>query len=201
MSSKTTKELEGMAIGGDVSAFEELILPYQKKVYNIALNYTNHHEDALELTQEVLLKAFRYIKTFKGEASFSTWLFRVATNTCIDHYRKIRTTNYLYRDQNIQYEEGAANSYEEGSFLLEPSTMVLKKERREKLRDALNKIPIDLKTVIVFREIHGFSYDEIAQIIGVPLGTIKSRISRARQLLKEILWKDKETFYQSEVQK
>jgi RNA polymerase sigma-70 factor (ECF subfamily) len=184
------KELLKSALGGDVSAFEELILPWQKKIYNITLNYTKNHDDALEISQEVLIKAFKNIKNFKGESSFSTWLFRIASNSCIDYYRKNSKISYIYVDEEIDNGENSKIKFEIKTSDNEPSKAYLQKELRESIKIALNKIPVELKTVVTLRDIHGFNYEEIASIVNIPLGTVKSRINRARLLLKEILLKD-----------
>lgn len=199
MSNTKEKELVKQASNGEVSAFEELILPHQKKIYNIALHYTKNHDDALEISQEALIKAFKNIKNFKGESAFSTWLFRIATNTCIDSYRKNININYVYIDEEIDNDQDSNIKFELKSHLPEPATAYLQKELRGIIKVALNSIPIELKTVVVLRDIHGFCYEEISGIVGAPLGTIKSRISRARQFLKEILLKDRELINKRDV--
>lgn len=199
MSKSNEKELMKLAARGDVSAFEELIFSHQKKVYNIAVNYTKNHDDALEISQEALIKAFRNIKNFKGDCSFSTWIFRITTNTCIDHYRKNSNISCIYIDGEKDIEDGTGARYELKSDLSEPLTAYLQKELRLGIRKALNSIPVELKTVVILRDIHGFCYEEISSIVGIPLGTIKSRISRARQFLKQILLRDNELFNKKDV--
>lgn len=187
MTTSLEKELVKRAAMGDVPAFEDLVSIYQKKVYNIALNFFKNHDDALEISQEAFIKVFRSIGSFNGKSSFSTWLFRIVTNTCIDEFRKRNNITVVYIDEEVESEGDKPYKTELRSNFEEPQEAYSRKEMRLIIMEALNKIPVELKTMIILRDINGFNYEEISHILNLPLGTVKSRISRARESLKNIL--------------
>jgi RNA polymerase sigma-70 factor (ECF subfamily) len=191
MENTNEKMLLKKAIKGSLDEFEILISPYQKKIYNIALNFTKNHDDALELSQEALIKVFRSIKTFNGDSKFSTWIYRITTNVCIDFYRKQNNITTIYIDEEKDAQDGLYK-FELKSNIADPPASYLQKELRVHIKEVLNKIPIELKTIILLRDVQGFCYDEISAILNLPIGTVKSRLNRSRQLLKKILSKDKE---------
>lgn len=175
---------------GDIDAFEELIVKYEKTTYNIALRMLRNKDDAMDISQEAFIKVFKSIKTFNFESSFSTWLYRIVTNTCLDFLRKNSNTS-LSIDSPINTEDGEiqrdipdiSNNTEE---------IFEKQLTKELVHRAINKLDENHKTVIILRDIEGFSYEEVAQILDCSLGTVKSRISRARNSLKNIIIKEEE---------
>jgi RNA polymerase sigma-70 factor (ECF subfamily) len=173
---------------GDIEAFEKLVEAYQKKVFNIALGMLNNYDDASDIAQEVFIRVFKSIKSFKGESAFSTWLYRITTNACLDELRKSKnkTKNIVSIDEDIHFEDGeAARQIVDDSP--SPDMIVEANELKNIVNDAIEELSEEHKTVIILREIQGFSYEEIADIIKSPQGTVKSRISRARNILKDIL--------------
>lgn len=175
------------AIAGDVDAFESLILVHQKKVYNIAYHFFYKHEDAQEMAQNAMIKAFQNISNFQKKSSFETWLFRITTNICIDEKRKRQKSEFISLDDKTKEDEYVFREKIPQTVFVLPEGALLKKELQDKIKIALEKLNVESRTVIVLRDIRGLNYDEISEIINVPLGTVKSRINRARQMLREIL--------------
>lgn len=178
---------------GDIHAFETLIEAYQKKVFNIAFGMLHNYEDANDAAQEVFIRVFKSIKNFKGESSFSTWLYRITANVCLDELRKRKNKNVVSIDEDITLEEGEI-SRQIIDDSPTPDIVAEKNELRKIIYNAISELSEEHKTVIVLRELHGFSYDEISEMIKCPQGTVKSRISRARNILKNIL-KNKRELY------
>lgn len=193
MSDKSEHKLIKNAVNGDSKAFEKLILPYEKKVYNIAMQMFKNEQDAYDASQEVLIKVYNNLDKFKFESAFSTWLHRLAMNTCIDEYRKRKrhmehTTTMEVRVSSD--EESITRQFVDHN--LTPEQEVLQKETVSEVRHAMDQLKEDQKILIIYRDIYGYSYDEIAKMLECNLGTTKSRISRARQALKDIIIKKRE---------
>lgn len=183
--SSDEKLLLKRAKSGDIEAFEALIKGSEKKVFNIALRMTGSHDDAMDLSQEVYIKVFKALSTFKEEASFFTWVYRIAYNTCVDEIRKKDKVKIISYDNEIETEDGELRVQIEDKALL-PLEQVEKKEEKERLKKAITKMSLNHREVLIMRDLQGMSYDEIAEIIKCPPGTVKSRINRARQELKSI---------------
>ena len=178
---------------GDVKAFETLIESYQKKVYNIALKMMGNPEDANDLAQESFIRVFKSIDKFKEQSSFSTWIYRITTNICLDELRKRKNKKTFSIDEDIKYNdiEIPRQIQDEGPL---PEDILESKETSQIVRKAINCLSDQHKTVLVLRDIEGFSYEEICKITNCPEGTVKSRINRARSALKDILKNRKELF-------
>lgn len=171
---------------GNTDSFELLIAQHQKKVFNLAYRVLGNMEDANDVAQEALIKAYKGIKNFKGKSSFSTWLYTIVNNTCIDFIRKNRKNNVIYLDKEYETEKGSYKM-ELSSNEDAPEEILEKKEVQNLVRQSINELSDDHKKVIILRDIQGFSYKEIAQILNCSEGTVKSRISRARENLKIII--------------
>ncbi len=171
---------------GDVESFEELIISHKKKIFNIAYRMLGNLEDANDVTQEALVKAYRGIKKFNEKSSFSTWLYTIVNNACIDFIRKNRKDNVVYLDREYETEESSytlqINSGEET-----PEQAFEKKEVQRLVHKAINKLSDDHRRIIILKDIKQFSYKEISEIIDCSEGTVKSRLSRARKNLKTII--------------
>lgn len=174
---------------GDVDAFEMLIDKHQKIAYNIAFKMLNNKEDAMDISQEAFIKIYKSIGKFNFKASFTTWMYRIVVNTCLDFLKKKKTTYSL--DDNIKTPDGEIKK-EIADDKNTPEKIIEKKMTRQNVHDSIKKLNEIHKTVIILRDIQGFSYDEIAEITGTSKGTIKSRISRARSALKQIILNDME---------
>ncbi len=159
---------------GDIESFENVIASYQNYIYNVIYRIVGNKEDALDLTQETFLKAFVNIKKFKGKSEFKTWLYRIAVNTSLDFMRK---------------RKGVEEQLHDISDFKTPEDIFDDKMTRDIIMSELNKLKNDYKIAIILRDIEGLTYSEIAEITNSNIGTVKSRISRARSALKENLKK------------
>lgn len=184
------RKLIKKCVNGDLKAFDELIEKYEKTAYNIALRMLKNPEDAMDVSQEAFIKVFKSIKTFNFESAFSTWLYRIVTNTCLDFLRK-RNPNVYSIDNPIQTDEGEIERDipDESDS---PEELLEKKLTKELVNNSINKLDENHRIVIILRDIQGFSYEEISNILDCSIGTVKSRINRARKNLKDIIIKDME---------
>ena len=167
---------------GDISAFEELVLKYQGRIYNLCRNMLGNAHEADDAGQDTFIKAYQKLKDFKPEASLYTWLYRIAVNTCLD-YKKRPFWESLFK-----------SSAEGEEFISEPVSEAPSAEKLYEskqlgvaLSKSLGKLSLKLRTVIILKEIEGLSYEEIADILEISIGTVKSRISRAREELKGLM--------------
>lgn len=186
-------ELVKRAQNGDVAAFEVLIEDYQKRIFSIAYRMIQHQEDAADLTQEVIVKIFKNLDKFKGDSKFSTWVYRIATNTCLDEIKKARRRTVYSLDKEIETEDGSIAA-ELPDTAPTPEEAAEKNDIKKALYDAIQRLGKEHQTVIVLRDLQGLSYEEIAQILHCSVGTVKSRISRAREKLKKLLSENRELF-------
>ena len=172
-------------VDGNTNAFEDLVLEYQKQVYHIALKMTGNEEDAFDLSQEAFLKAFRSLSTFRGEAGFGSWLYRMTANLCIDFLRKKKRQGGQIISLDVEEEDRRPTELPDLRY--EPQNALEKKEVQEKVRAGLEKLPHEQKLILVLRDVEGFSYQEISDALKIELGTVKSRIYRARAHLARLL--------------
>lgn len=179
-------ELIGKFNNGDLDAFEQLIIRYEKKIYSICFYFLKNREDAEDAAQEIILKLYKKLGSFRNEASFSTWMNYVASNTCRDYLRKRKRNKVLYLDDDIQTEDGRI-SRELPSEESTPEERVENKELGALMQDTIAKLKEDHREILLMREYQELSYEEIAEILGISVGTVKSRIYRARKDLKAIL--------------
>lgn len=196
MNQWTDERLVEAAQMGNQDAFAELVRRYQTKIYNLALRYTNDSETAMDITQDVFVRAWQMLPKFRGEANFYTWLYRIAMNLCIDHYRrslvrgepqKVSLEDLVVERQRFEETEDEADIWWEESETGEPEAEILRQEMRQKVWEAVQQLPPLLKQVILLREYEGLSLQEIAKIMGTNVGTIKSRLYQARQHLRKLL--------------
>ncbi len=176
------KHILAKARRGETPAFEELVLRYEKRVYAVALRSTGSPEDAADITQEVFLRAWRSISSFRGDSGFSTWLFRITMNLCVDHARhkqaQPQTQPLVHDDETERPVPDAAPTPEER---LENS------ELGRELSAALAEVSEEHRQIVLLRDVSGLSYTEIADILKISEGTVKSRLSRARLALRAVL--------------
>lgn len=167
------------AQNGDRAAMEALLVSCEKRVYNIAYRYMGNEADAYDMAQETLIKVYKGLSAFRSESTFSSWVYRLCVNTCLDGLRKRKKAPVLV-DSVIDYTpaQDTEQSPEDYALYLENSGYL------QKIIDMLGD---DHKSVIVLRDINGLSYEEVAQSLGITIGTVKSRLSRARQRLREML--------------
>jgi len=184
MQTKEDFDLIACFKSGDKSVFEEIILRYQDRIYNLCLYILGNRHDAQDTAQETFLKAYRNLADFKPKASLYTWLYRIAVNTCLD-YRKRPFFESIFKSSS-EGEEFIQEPVFDGPS---PEKLYETKQLGLALSKSLGKLSLKLRAVIILKEIEGLSYEDIAEVLDVSLGTVKSRISRAREELK-ILLKD-----------
>lgn len=193
-------ELVHLAKKGDLYAFEQLLLRHEKIVYHIVLRMMGEGESVEDISQEVFLKVYRHLPQFDEKSAFSTWIYRIAVNTCIDEMRKRKGKQVYSLEAEIEADD---NSYQrqfaDGGET--PEQSILRQELRQEVLSAMEELSPEHKAVVVLRDIQGFSYDEIAEMTGTTLGTVKSRLSRGRLHLKEQILKKRERNTQNVRQK
>lgn len=171
---------------GDTAAFEELVSRYEKKVYNLTYRFTGNPEDAKDLAQEAFIKVYLAIGDFQGQSAFSTWLYRLVTNTCLDEVRRRRRQPIGYLDEAVATDDGSMERQ-----LVDPAEGPAEAAERNELRSAIqagiDALEPEYRMAVILRDIQGHSYEEIAQILNCNLGTVKSRINRGRRAVKDKL--------------
>jgi RNA polymerase sigma-70 factor, ECF subfamily len=168
---------------GDEVACTELVTEHQRMVFHLALHLLGDHDEALDLSQEVFLNVFRTIGRFRGQSALRTWIYRIVVNQARNRQRWWRRR---HRSEQVSLEERIENNGELpcASHLERPDRMFGQKELAGRIWAAMGQLPFDQRTVVVLREIDGLSYDEIAFSLGVAVGTVKSRLTRARDALR-----------------
>lgn len=180
-------EIIRSVLKGNVNEFEKLVTAYEKNVYNIALRLVGDPEDAADMTQETFIKAYRALGSFRGDSKFSVWLYRIASNVCLDFLRS--------RSRRKQVSLSVEDEYGEAFMELpdmsgNPEEQLMKKLSMEAVRRGLEQLPPQQRQILVLRELGGLSYAELAQSLGLEEGTVKSRIFRARKRLCAMLLRD-----------
>lgn len=186
------KELIKRSKKGDIDAFEELVCRYERKVYTVAYRLINNHEDANDLAQETFIKAFKAINSFREEAAFSTWIYRITINVCKDELRKRQRQQTTSIDEEVWLEEGSIAQQVVDEHDTGPEERYIQKETREYLIKLIAQLSPDFRMAVILRDIQGLSYEEIAEALECSLGTVKSRINRARKALKDKILADRE---------
>lgn len=166
---------------GDKGAFDMLVLKYQHKIVNLIMRYVRDPEQALDIAQDAFIKAYRALPRFRGDSAFYTWLYRIAVNTAKNHLAAQRR-----RPIDIELDLQDSEQYDLHAKLKEtdtPEGVTISEELRKTVEKAIQLLPEDLRTAIVLRELDGMSYEEIAQTMECPVGTVRSRIFRARDAI------------------
>lgn len=186
MSRISDEMLVKLAQGGDRNCLGELILRYERKTYNLAFRLMGNHADASDAAQEALVRICTRLHNFRGDSAFSTWLFRVVTNTCLDELRRRGRLRSVSLDEVLPVEEGSVprQATDSGEGPVERAERL---EVRDAVQRAIGRLPDDYRVVIILRDIHGWSYQEIATALNATLGTVKSRLHRARGALRTII--------------
>ncbi|MCL2619448.1 MAG: sigma-70 family RNA polymerase sigma factor [Defluviitaleaceae bacterium] len=169
------------AQSGNMAAFEEILIKYEKLIYNLARRTMGNNEDAEDITQEVALKIYRNLKSCRGEELLKAWIARITHNTCMD---MLRRNKGKHTDSLEVMEEIGAELVEQSEG---PEDLLVRKELGQHLEVTLAKLPPQYRALIALRDIHGYSYEEVAEILQLPVGTVKSRLFRGRAKLKTIL--------------
>ena len=172
---------------GDHAAWDRVVRHHHQRVYNLAYRYNGRFDEAEDLTQEIFLKVFRTLHTYKPElGAFETWMMRVSRNCIIDHYRKLKTERRQTDSLEGEHEQVA----ETGNRFANPAEVLDQRELSERVHGALLRLSEDLREVLILRDLEGFAYEEIVEIVRVPIGTVKSRINRGRVEMAKMLRKE-----------
>lgn len=177
----TDKELVKRVQKGDKGAFDLLVLKYEQKIVNLVMRYVRDPELALDISQEAFIKAYRALPRFRGDSAFYTWMYRIAVNTAKNYLAAQRR-----RPMDIELDMQDPDQYGLHAKLKEtdtPEGLTISQELQEVLERAIEALPDDLRTAIILRELDGMSYEEIAQTMDCPVGTVRSRIFRARDAI------------------
>jgi RNA polymerase sigma-70 factor (ECF subfamily) len=174
-----------LAQEGDTRAFDELVVRYRDKVYRLSFKILRHEDDAAEALQDAFLSAYRGLKNFKAESTFSTWLYRVATNASLMKYRK-RRDDHVSLEQSQSYQQDA-EPLAIPDWSQQPLEELLDSETREVMEEGLRRLPEDLRTVFILRDEEGHSNAEVAEILDLSVAAVKSRLHRARIVLRDRL--------------
>lgn len=158
---------------GEGKAFSELVRRYQDRVYRFLLRLTRSQDDALDLTQDTFMRAYQSIERWRPDALFRTWLFRIARNVAFDRLRRDKRVEFVELDEDVEIPDAAAG----------PDAVLETAQRYRLLESALERLPAEQREILLLREIEEMSYDEIAQVLDLNIGTVKSRIARARTAL------------------
>ena len=176
----TDASLIERCLSADAAAWEQLVIRYRRKVFHISYKFTGRHDEAEDLTQEILLKVFRSLEKFNRDADFSTWLSSVARNYCIDRYRAHKREREVLVEDLVAFDLAPASS---GN----PHRALEDRDRRTFLREGLDRLPDKLREAVVLRDLQGLTYQEMAERLELPEGTVKSRINRGREELARLL--------------
>ena len=167
---------------GDPAAFEQLVTPHEQTVWRVCWHYTHHQQDAQDCMQEAMLKAWRAIGQYRGDCALETWLYRIASTVCLD---------FLRRQKRLPQTESADEMAESGFHPVDdsptPDAAALHAESNEQLRQAIDSLPGDMRTVLILYALEGQPYDVIAEMTKTSIGTVKSRLNRARQKIANFL--------------
>ena len=174
---------------GDMAAFDQMVVKHKDKLFNMVYWLLGDYQEANDCSQEIFIKVFKSIKKFRSESSFSTWLYRIAINTCKN---RLKSSAYRWKKKTVPLEnpessKGGNLSYKIQNNSPSPANELEKKERLMMIQKAINALPQEQNRVIVLRDIQGLSYQEISDITGLNLGTVKSRLARARLELRKNL--------------
>jgi RNA polymerase sigma-70 factor (ECF subfamily) len=179
--------LIAQALSGTQPAYRALLKKYHNQVYNVLFRMVHQRDEVEDLTQEAFIKAFASLKNFNGEYAFSTWLLRIAQNNCIDFIRKKKLQTFSI-DKPIQSKDGEI-AFELPDSTYEPDRVLIANQRTNLIAEAIKSLPPKYRTVIIMRHSEEKDYQEIADELGVPIGTVKAHIFRAREMLNKALRK------------
>lgn len=168
---------------GDAQAFEQLVTPHEQMLWRVCWHYTRHQEDAADCLQEAMLKAWKAIKSYRGDCSLSSWLYRIAASVCLDFLRKQKRLPETESADEMAEEEGFTPADDSPT----PDEAVIRRESADNIRAAIDSLPADMRTVIILYALQGMPYEEIAASMQTSVGTVKSRLNRARQKIAKFL--------------
>lgn len=180
MTEVSEKKIIEKVLGGDANAFEELVLKYEKTVYNLALRMVGDRDDASDMTQETFIKAYGSLSSFRGDSKFSVWIYRIATNVCLDFLRSKSRKQQVSLTVSDDDEDAQLDIPDPSSA---PEQQLMQKMSMQSVEEGLKSLPDKQRQILVMRELGGMSYAEIGAALSLEEGTVKSRIFRARKRL------------------
>jgi RNA polymerase sigma-70 factor (ECF subfamily) len=178
---------------GDPAAFNDLLLKYERQVFNLAFRLTGNYDDANDVASDTFVRIYNSIGKFRGDSAFSTWLYRIVTNVYLDARKRRLAHRNISLEEYLEMEEGALPRQIEDTSP-GPQAQAEEKEQRDMLQEVINELPEFQRIIIVLYHIQELPYEEIAEILNMPLGTVKSRLNRARRALRERLIAQRELF-------
>lgn len=181
------EELVKKVKDGDIDAFEDIVKKYEKKIFSLIYNMLRNENEIEDIAQEVFIKVYKNLDKFHGDSSLYTWIYKIATNLCLDQIKKRK--DIIYMDEKLRVNDDEVE-IQIPSDEKTQDELYEQKELKQKLEKCIDKLPEKQRAMIVLRDIKGLAYDEIAEILELKLGTVKSQINRARLKLKELLEKD-----------
>jgi RNA polymerase sigma-70 factor (ECF subfamily) len=182
----TDEELVARSIRGDADSFNELVLRWERPIFALAYRTIGREEDARDVCQETFLRAFRALPGFRGQAKFSSWLYRITLNLCRDWARRERRTPLVQPPEDVDLVELAAASEPSGSI----EDLVARRYQVRAVEQAMAQLPAEQRTAIVLKEYHGLTFQEIAELLGCPLSTVKTRLYQGLTVLRRELARD-----------
>ena len=183
------RRLIAASLEGDPAAFGELVRRYQDRLYNTVYRLLDNADDAQDVVQDAFVNAYQSLDGFKGDSQFFTWLYRIAVNTAISHKRKQRLTLSIDSGRNGERQVEPPDD----SDASRPEHALERAEEERRVQQALNRLSAEHRAVLILKDMEGQKYEAMAEILGVPIGTIRSRLHRARTELRELLEQDEET--------
>ena len=169
------------AAKGDSWAFEQLVNKYEARLYSVALRMCGNREDAQDCLQDAMLRIYRSLDRFKGQSAFSTWAYRITMNTCLDELRRRRSRAATSLDALLE------TGWDPAAETVTPEDAAISAEQRRALEAAIADLPEDMRSAIILREMHDMTYEEISEALDTNIGTVKSRISRGRERLRQLI--------------
>jgi RNA polymerase sigma-70 factor (ECF subfamily) len=165
---------------GDPAAFEILLSHYEKLIYNLCFRYFGNHYDASDVGQEAMVRIYKKIRDFNGNSSFKTWLYRVVTNLCLDELRR-------RKNKSVSLDEIKEQGYEPAASFYNPETAAEQSEQATMIQEILLTLSTEHRTILILKDVEGLEYHEIAHVLGCNMGTVKSRLNRAREAFRKKL--------------
>lgn len=183
---QTDEELVALSMGGDSESFNQLVLRWERPIYALAYRTLGREEEARDVCQETFLRAYRALPGFKGEAKFSSWIYRIALNLCRDWMRKTRRTPVMQAPEGVDLMDLADRAAERGPFE-SIETLVARRQLSQRVAVAMRTLPEEQRIAIVLKEYHGLTFQEIAEMQGCPLSTVKTRLYQGLSVLRKQL--------------
>jgi RNA polymerase sigma-70 factor (ECF subfamily) len=175
-------------LAGDRDAYREIVERYQTRVFRLSMTLLKNREDATDIAQEALVRAYTHLQSFKGNSRFATWLYKIVNNLCVDLLRHRRTaSNEEFEEDLSSFDDSIAPGLIAGRLLGNPQGQLLRRELGRKIQEALDTLPEKHQEILRLREVDGLSYEELSEVLDIPKGTVMSRLFHARARVQKVL--------------